>query len=52
MNGPTDAPFIRLKPCIDSASHAFVGSRPPEGDFGYLVIFCKRCGMTQHELRA
>ncbi len=43
--------YLNLKPCVDAQGHKFVRGNPPQGDYGYAIIFCERCGHTAHEVR-
>jgi hypothetical protein len=44
---------LRLAPCIDKDPHHFAHTDgPAPGNFGYVVIYCTRCGATRPELIA
>lgn len=42
---------LKLAPCVDDHPHKFVHTDgPPPGMFGYVIIYCQRCGGTRTEL--
>jgi hypothetical protein len=42
--------YQRLRPCVDSNGHRFTASTVAPGNFGYVFIFCTRCGKKREDL--